>query len=174
MKHRHNLPGIDGPGVYLLLSGGEVSYVGRSRRMSARIAEHVERGRRFDAAFGIPAEEEELGRLEAALLRALRPAENRVGERDGAAVEIGKGADALRPRQATTPDRSRFLNEIEAAELLGISERTLQRYRVEGGGPPFTRIGARRIAYPEAGIVEWAAARTFPHKAAEIAAKVAA
>lgn len=71
-------------------------------------------------------------------------------------------------------DRSRFLSETEAAEMLTLSTRTLQRFRVEGGGPPFTRIGPRRIVYPEAALLEWVAARTFPHKAAEVAGKVAA
>jgi predicted DNA-binding transcriptional regulator AlpA len=65
----------------------------------------------------------------------------------------------------------RFLTEVEAARALALSRRALQRYRVIGGGPPFTRVGARKIAYSEQGIREWAEARTFPHRAAEIVAQ---
>lgn len=78
---------------------------------------------------------------------------------------------------ATRSDKGQsmqFLDEDEAAARLKLSTRSLQRYRVIGGGPPFTRIGARKIAYSEQGIREWAEARTFPHKAAEIVAKDAA
>lgn len=67
----------------------------------------------------------------------------------------------------------RYLSEAEAARLLNISPRTLQRYRVNGGGPPYVRIGARRIAYPESGIATWVACRTFDHRAAELSVKAA-
>jgi predicted DNA-binding transcriptional regulator AlpA len=65
----------------------------------------------------------------------------------------------------------RFLTEVEAARALALSRRALQRYRVIGGGPPFTRVGARRVAYSEHALREWAEARTFAHKAAEIVAQ---
>jgi predicted DNA-binding transcriptional regulator AlpA len=61
-------------------------------------------------------------------------------------------------------------SERDAARLLGVSERTLQRWRRDGGGPAFIRLGARRIAYSDAEIERcWAAARTYPHRAAELA-----
>ncbi len=68
----------------------------------------------------------------------------------------------------------RYLDEAAAARFLKISTRTLQRWRVDGGGPPFIRAGARRVLYDAAEIDRWAAARTFPHRAAELAAEVAA
>ena len=39
-----------------------------------------------------------------------------------------------------------FLTEHEAAELLRISPRTLQRWRLTGDGPVFVRAG-RRVLY---------------------------
>lgn len=48
----------------------------------------------------------------------------------------------------------RFLTSPEVARRLGISERGLSRFRAEGGGPPFVKIG-RRVAYNPASLAEW-------------------
>ncbi|NKE46075.1 helix-turn-helix domain-containing protein [Roseomonas frigidaquae] len=64
---------------------------------------------------------------------------------------------------------TRYLSEADFAERFSVSRRTLQRYRVTGDGPPWTRIGPRRIVYPLKAAEEWASARTFPHRAAELA-----
>ncbi|WP_426958332.1 helix-turn-helix transcriptional regulator [Muricoccus radiodurans] len=66
-------------------------------------------------------------------------------------------------------EAKRYLDEAAAARFLNVSQRTLQRWRVEGGGPNFCRIGMRRVGYDAAEIERWAAARTFPHRAAELA-----
>lgn len=44
----------------------------------------------------------------------------------------------------TTADR--LLTEVEAAERLSISVRTLQQWRVVGGGPRFVKLG-RAVRY---------------------------
>jgi len=62
-----------------------------------------------------------------------------------------------------------LLKEKQAAEALGVSKRTLQRWRFSGDGPPFTRIGPRRVAYPEAALAAWCEGRTFNHRAEETA-----
>jgi hypothetical protein len=70
-----------------------------------------------------------------------------------------------------------YLTEAEFSARFKIPQRTLQRWRSSGDGPPFTRIGPRQIRYGIAGAEAWAAARTFPHRAAELAghaSKVAA
>lgn len=41
------------------------------------------------------------------------------------------------------------LTEAKAAEALGLSPRTLQRWRVEGRGPAFLKLG-KRVAYTDA------------------------
>ncbi len=68
-----------------------------------------------------------------------------------------------------TAEIARYLDEAAAARFLNISTRTLQRWRVDGGGPPFIRAGVRRVLYDASEIERWAAARSFPHRAAELA-----
>ena len=53
---------------------------------------------------------------------------------------------------------TRYLGTREAAAFLGLSPRTLDRYRVTGEGPAFHKFGAR-IRYAQADLEEWAAAR---------------
>ena len=62
-----------------------------------------------------------------------------------------------------------LLKEKQAAERLGVARRTLQRWRISGDGPPFVRIGPRRVAYPETALAAWCQGRTFRHRAEEIA-----
>lgn len=54
-----------------------------------------------------------------------------------------------------------YLIQSEAAELLRISERTLERMRLTGDGPPFMKVGARRVIYRQSDIESWLAERTF-------------
>ena len=63
-----------------------------------------------------------------------------------------------------------YLDTNGAAELLGLSPRTLDRYRVTGEGPEFFRFG-NRIRYLKSDVLAWAAARrlrstsdSFPFK----------
>lgn len=62
------------------------------------------------------------------------------------------------PESAVGSSLERLLNEKEVAGLLGISTRSLQNYRVDGGGPEFIRIG-RRVAYEPAAVRCWIAAQ---------------
>lgn len=50
------------------------------------------------------------------------------------------------------------INQKQAAEHLGVKERTLEDYRLRGGGPPFYKIGAR-VVYDSAELDAWLAAR---------------
>jgi phage terminase Nu1 subunit (DNA packaging protein) len=47
----------------------------------------------------------------------------------------------------STIDPDAALNESQAAEFLGVSVRTLQAWRVRGGGPTYTKMG-RLVRYP--------------------------
>ncbi len=53
-----------------------------------------------------------------------------------------------------------FFNQNEAARYLRLSPRALERHRVAGTGPRFTKLG-RRVVYALAELDAWAASRTF-------------
>jgi excisionase family DNA binding protein len=55
-------------------------------------------------------------------------------------------------------DERMYLATDAAARYLGLSERTLKRYRAAGGGPAFHRFGAR-VRYRREDLDVWAAAR---------------
>jgi len=67
-----------------------------------------------------------------------------------------------------------FLTEREFSARFNIPMRTAERWRRTGDGPPYCRLGPRRVAYRLADCEAWAAARTFPHRAAELARRGAA
>ncbi len=48
----------------------------------------------------------------------------------------------------------RLLDQIEAARLLRLSPRTLERHRVAGTGPQFIKLG-RLVKYAERDLAEW-------------------
>ncbi|WP_198375110.1 helix-turn-helix transcriptional regulator [Neoroseomonas rubea] len=64
-----------------------------------------------------------------------------------------------------------YLDEVALAKRLKLSRRSIQRFRTTGEGPPFVRVGQRRVAYRLADVEAWAEARTFRHRAAEMAGK---
>jgi predicted DNA-binding transcriptional regulator AlpA len=49
----------------------------------------------------------------------------------------------------------RYLRTPEAARFLGISHRTLERYRIAGTGPAYLKIGGR-VVYRLADLEQWA------------------
>jgi excisionase family DNA binding protein len=49
-----------------------------------------------------------------------------------------------------------LLTTQQAAALLQLSPRTLRRWRVEGKGPPFIRLGSRRVRYRREAVMDWA------------------
>ncbi len=55
-------------------------------------------------------------------------------------------------------DERKYLSTREAAEYLGLSARTLDRYRVSGEGPVFHRFGGR-VRYTRDDLDDWAKAR---------------
>ncbi len=57
----------------------------------------------------------------------------------------------------TDPDA--LLYQAEVAYLTAQSERTLEAYRLKGGGPPFIVIGKRGVRYRRGDVQEWIAAR---------------
>ena len=63
-----------------------------------------------------------------------------------------------------------FLTDQGLADLLGVTTRTTLRWRREGGGPPFIRVGVRYVRYRRPDIDAWTAANTFATLAAETVA----
>jgi len=64
------------------------------------------------------------------------------------------------PQRAASTDWPRFLTAIEAGSYLGLSDRTLENYRILGGGPRFRKIG-RSVRYTIADLDAWVEARAF-------------
>lgn len=53
---------------------------------------------------------------------------------------------------------TRYFNNADATAYIGLSPRTLEKYRVTGGGPMFRKLG-RRVLYVAEDLDEWANAR---------------
>lgn len=74
----------------------------------------------------------------------------------------------------TTPvaqDQSYFdslIDEEEASAFLGHSVRTLQNWRVRGGGPLFIRVSRRSIRYRRRDLMAWVEARICANTSAPI------
>lgn len=51
------------------------------------------------------------------------------------------------------------LTTEEAAGLLRVSKRHLERLRAEGTGPPWVRLGPRRVGYPTRQLDAWIESR---------------
>ncbi len=66
-----------------------------------------------------------------------------------------------------------FLTPTQLAARIAVCERTLLRWRTEGMGPRFTRLGPRRVAYRVDEVARWLAGRTHETRAAETAQAIA-
>jgi hypothetical protein len=70
------------------------------------------------------------------------------------------GVAAPAPQTSSTTGQPEFLTTQEAAELLRLSPRTLEKQRVLGGGPRFRKFGAR-VVYATADLRAWADGNTY-------------
>lgn len=61
-----------------------------------------------------------------------------------------------------------LMNEVQAADFLSVSPRTLQAWRVRGGGPAFIRA-RRSVRYRFGDIVEWINQRRVSHTSEAVA-----
>jgi hypothetical protein len=53
-------------------------------------------------------------------------------------------------------DLDALLNEQQAANFLGFTNRALQAWRMRGGGPAFVKVSARAIRYRRRDLIQWA------------------
>ncbi len=90
-----------------------------------------------------------------------------------------KAADQLRehhpeieqPTAPPPPPVPDWMDTAELADWLHLKPQTIRKWRVVGGGPLYTRLGAYpggRIIYKRTDIEEWLKGRKKPHTAAEI------
>jgi excisionase family DNA binding protein len=66
-----------------------------------------------------------------------------------------------------------YLTPQQAADYLAVSPRTLEAWRINGGGPTYHRLTPRAVRYRREELDSWLAARAFRHTSEE-PAKVAA
>lgn len=139
-------------------AAGNPSFVGRLRRGASPRLRTVDRVRAWMAAH---ASEDELRAIRERLTYT-NDMKHLAGTRApgvfNAQVPAG-GAEIEREGEMRMNENGRnYLNTREAASWLGLSPRTLERYRVSGGGPVFHRFGSR-VRYLLADIEDWASAR---------------
>jgi predicted DNA-binding transcriptional regulator AlpA len=59
-------------------------------------------------------------------------------------------------------------SENHFCRITGTPKRTAQRWRTTGEGPPYVRLGPRRIAYRAEDVARWLEQRTYRHRADEL------
>ena len=139
------------PYLFGQLAAGDPSFVARLREGVSPRLDTVQRVREWMA--------KNCGEAERVAIRAAHPetapAFNGVArEHVECKNEINGNGDAINMND----ESARYLDTREAARFLGLSNRTLDRYRVTGEGPVFHRFGTR-IRYAQADLEKWAAAR---------------
>ena len=55
----------------------------------------------------------------------------------------------------TNPEQQKLVTTAAAADRLNISPRTLERWRIVGGGPPFRKLGPQIVRYDVADLDAW-------------------
>ena len=77
------------------------------------------------------------------------------------AIEQLSPADAARAAVAAIPTHpSALLTEVQTGEVLNLSIRTLQAWRLRGGGPKFVRLSGRAVRYRNGDLAAFIEART--------------
>lgn len=138
-------------------AAGNRSFVGRLRRGASPRLRTVDRVRAWMAAH---AGVEQTGAMRAGVednygsVEAARP-----GPSTAPLLSAGAGINLEEEGGKEMNGNGRkYLSTREAAEWLGLSPRTLDRYRVSGGGPAFHRFGGR-VRYLAEDLDDWASAR---------------
>jgi predicted DNA-binding transcriptional regulator AlpA len=65
--------------------------------------------------------------------------------------------------QSPSRTNAQLLNEVEAGQFLSLSHRTLQNWRVKGGGPKYLKIGAKSVRYRITDLQSWLDNATRSH-----------
>lgn len=67
----------------------------------------------------------------------------------------------------------KYLTAEETSQFIGAAVQTLAKWRSGGGGPPFIRVGSRRVMYAIDDLVAWMSARRVSSTSEVSAAKAA-
>ena len=128
------------PSMLGLETAGDPSFVTRLRAGASPRLKTVDRVRAWMAGHASAAERRAIG--------------GAVSGRVPVAANTHEGADGM----AVTDTLTLYMSGREAAAFLGLSPRTLDRYRVNGEGPAFHKFGSR-VRYARADLEAWASAR---------------
>lgn len=58
-------------------------------------------------------------------------------------------------------NQSELLSAEQTAQITGLSQSTLAKMRLRGDGPPYIKLGPRRVAYSTRDLNSWLDARRF-------------
>ena len=61
----------------------------------------------------------------------------------------------------TELSRDRYVSDVIAADILGLSRSYLRQCRVAGNGPVFSKLGDRAIRYRVGDLLDWAGRRSL-------------
>ncbi len=90
---------------------------------------------------------------------AFREVSQDPGETEGHAPAQDRSVPAARtPRKKGTTEQTDYLNTLQPAQILGLSAKTLARYRVKARGPVFLKLGGR-VRYLREDLHNWARSR---------------
>ncbi len=90
---------------------------------------------------------------------AFREVSQDPGEAEGHAPAQDRSVPAARiPRETGMTEETAYLNTLQAARILGLSAKTLARYRVKAKGPVFPKLGGR-VRYLRKDLDDWAIGR---------------
>jgi Helix-turn-helix domain len=66
-------------------------------------------------------------------------------------------ARGINVSNVSTANPDQHLDESQAAALLGVTVRSLQKWRLTGDGPPFVRMSSRCVRYRVGDLQRWSA-----------------
>lgn len=68
-------------------------------------------------------------------------------------------------------NRSEFVSNPDLAKMLGVTQRTLCRWRKAGIGPSYIRVGPHRLMFRRVDLAAWLDRNSHPDRIAESAAQ---
>lgn len=140
-------------GVYFLLLNDEIVYIGTSRNVHGRVAEHRANGRPFDKAFFVEASGDDREMLERALIKAITPSQNRMHnpvagisrERHAIGVDVEpRQPEPSIPPAAAPVMSAEALSFQEARRRVGVLAGSFSA-AVSAGAVPFAWLGRKRV-----------------------------